>query len=119
VKGMGIEEVLTAPQSPWQNPFVERLIGSIRARVPESRDRAGRATPPPSPDPLFRLLPSGTVLPDLAWGILVEAGAGRRDIDRSSAYLYTEMSWQGRIGRWARQTDSREVIAPCRALSSE
>jgi hypothetical protein len=30
VKGMRIEEVLTAPQSPWQNPFVERLIGSIR-----------------------------------------------------------------------------------------
>ena len=30
VKGMGIEEVLTAPQSPWQNPYVERLIGSIR-----------------------------------------------------------------------------------------
>src|SRR2546427_656700 len=30
VKGMQIEEVITAPQSPWQNPFVERLIGSIR-----------------------------------------------------------------------------------------
>ena len=30
VKGMEIREVLTAPQSPWQNPFVERLIGSIR-----------------------------------------------------------------------------------------
>ena len=30
LKGMGIAEVLTAPQSPWQNPFVERLIGSIR-----------------------------------------------------------------------------------------
>jgi transposase InsO family protein len=27
---MGIEEVLTAPRSPWQNPYVERLIGSIR-----------------------------------------------------------------------------------------
>jgi len=25
-----IEEVLTAPQSPWQNPYAERLIGSIR-----------------------------------------------------------------------------------------
>jgi transposase InsO family protein len=25
-----IKEVLTAPQSPWQNPYVERLIGSIR-----------------------------------------------------------------------------------------
>jgi putative transposase len=30
VEAMGIEEVLTAPRSPWQNPFVERLIGSIR-----------------------------------------------------------------------------------------
>ncbi len=30
VRGMGIEEVLIAPRSPWQNPFVERLIGSIR-----------------------------------------------------------------------------------------
>jgi putative transposase len=30
VKGMGIGEVLTAPRSPWQNPFAERLIGSIR-----------------------------------------------------------------------------------------
>ena len=28
--GMGIEEVLTAPHSPWQNPFAERLIGSVR-----------------------------------------------------------------------------------------
>jgi putative transposase len=27
---MGIEEVMTAFRSPWQNPFVERLIGSIR-----------------------------------------------------------------------------------------
>ena len=27
---LGIREVLTAPQSPWQNACVERLIGSIR-----------------------------------------------------------------------------------------
>jgi putative transposase len=27
---LGIREVLTAPMSPWQNPYVERLIGSIR-----------------------------------------------------------------------------------------
>jgi putative transposase len=27
---LGIREVLTAPKSPWQNPYVERLIGSIR-----------------------------------------------------------------------------------------
>jgi len=30
VKGMQIDEVLTAPHSPWQNSFAERLIGSIR-----------------------------------------------------------------------------------------
>ncbi|MGH7417290.1 MAG: integrase core domain-containing protein, partial [Candidatus Rokuibacteriota bacterium] len=30
VKGMRIDEVLTTPHSPWQNPFVERLIGSVR-----------------------------------------------------------------------------------------
>ena len=30
IKGMRIDEVLTTPQSPWQNPFVERLIGSVR-----------------------------------------------------------------------------------------
>ena len=27
---MNIEEVLTAPRSPWQNAYAERLIGSIR-----------------------------------------------------------------------------------------
>lgn len=30
VQNMRIEEVKTAPRSPWQNPYVERLIGSIR-----------------------------------------------------------------------------------------
>jgi len=29
VKGMGIQEVTIAPCSPWQNPFAERLVGSI------------------------------------------------------------------------------------------
>ena len=27
---MGIEEVVTAPHAPWQNPFVERFVGSAR-----------------------------------------------------------------------------------------
>ena len=30
VKGLLIEEVITAARSPWQNPYAERLIGSIR-----------------------------------------------------------------------------------------
>jgi putative transposase len=30
VEAMGITEVITAPRSPWQNAYVERVIGSIR-----------------------------------------------------------------------------------------
>ncbi len=30
VAGMDIKEVLIAPRSPWQNPYVERVIGSVR-----------------------------------------------------------------------------------------
>jgi hypothetical protein len=30
VNGMGVEEVVTAPRAPWQNPYAERIIGSIR-----------------------------------------------------------------------------------------
>jgi putative transposase len=30
VQGMGIGDVKTAPRSPWQNPYVERLIGTLR-----------------------------------------------------------------------------------------
>jgi putative transposase len=30
IHAMGIEQILSAPRSPWQNPFVERLIGTLR-----------------------------------------------------------------------------------------
>ena len=30
VEGMGIEQILIAPRSPWQNGYVERVIGSVR-----------------------------------------------------------------------------------------
>jgi len=30
VKMLGIEELVSAPKSPWQNPFVERVIGTLR-----------------------------------------------------------------------------------------
>jgi transposase InsO family protein len=33
IRNLNIEEVVTAPQSPWQNPFVERVIGSIRREL--------------------------------------------------------------------------------------
>jgi transposase InsO family protein len=31
---MGIRQVITAPRAPWQNPFAERVIGSIRRVAP-------------------------------------------------------------------------------------
>jgi transposase InsO family protein len=30
VRAMGVEQVLTAPRSPWQNPYCERVIGTLR-----------------------------------------------------------------------------------------
>jgi transposase InsO family protein len=30
MRALGIEQVLTAPQSPWQNPYCERVIGTLR-----------------------------------------------------------------------------------------
>ena len=30
VRAMGIGQVLTAPRSPWQNPYCERVIGTLR-----------------------------------------------------------------------------------------
>jgi putative transposase len=33
VKALGIEEVISAPRSPWQNPFAERVVGTLRREL--------------------------------------------------------------------------------------
>jgi transposase InsO family protein len=33
LKSLGIEELVIAPRSPWQNPYVERVIGTIRREL--------------------------------------------------------------------------------------
>ena len=38
LEAMEIDEVLTAPQSPWQNPYVDRLIGSMRRECVDRRE---------------------------------------------------------------------------------
>ena len=55
IKATGIEEVVTAPRSPWQNPFVERMIG--QAGMPRPPDRHRRATPTAHSRIVLRLLP--------------------------------------------------------------
>ena len=37
IEHLRIEEVVSAPRSPWQNPFVERLIGSVRRECLDHR----------------------------------------------------------------------------------
>jgi transposase InsO family protein len=54
IKHMGIEEVVLAYRAPWQSPYVERLIGSIRR---ECLDHTIRSPPVPDPDELLRVLP--------------------------------------------------------------
>ena len=33
MKSLSIEEIVTAPASPWQNAYVERVIGSLRREL--------------------------------------------------------------------------------------
>ena len=33
IKGLGIEEVVTAPRSPWQNPFCEPVPGELPIKL--------------------------------------------------------------------------------------
>jgi len=33
VRNLGIKEVLTAARSPWQSPYVERVIGTLRREL--------------------------------------------------------------------------------------
>ncbi len=40
IKAMEVEEVVTAPRSPWQNPFVERMMGCAAAREAPSDENA-------------------------------------------------------------------------------
>jgi putative transposase len=50
--GMGIGDVIFAPARPWQNPYVERLIGSIRRECLDqwssSTRRISDASSPPT-----------------------------------------------------------------------
>lgn len=39
VEGLGIDEVVIAARSPWQNPYAERMIGTLRHPLKPPRDR--------------------------------------------------------------------------------
>ena len=63
---MGIREVLIAPRAPWQNPFVERVIGSIRRECLDHFLILNERPSPPAPARLRRLLQPCFMVPHLA-----------------------------------------------------
>ena len=57
VAAMGIAEVVSAPASPWQNPYVERVIGYHPPGVPGSRRGLARCAPTTRAPVLSSVLP--------------------------------------------------------------
>ena len=60
VRNLGIEQVRTAPRSPWQNRYAERVRRYPAARAARSRGGARRASPPPFGPSARQLLQRGS-----------------------------------------------------------
>jgi transposase InsO family protein len=56
IQSLSIGEVLSAPASPWQRAYVERLIGSIRRDCLDHLGRAGRRASAKDLEKLFGVL---------------------------------------------------------------
>ena len=56
VKAMGIKQVLSAPRSPWQRAYVERMIGTIRRECLDHLYCVQRSQPVPASSGVHRLL---------------------------------------------------------------
>jgi transposase InsO family protein len=93
VADLGLTEVRTAPRSPWHNPFVERVIGSIRRECLDDVNRGQRAGSPTHPPQLRRVLTIGRVrtwrsrrtLPSCGRSMPLDVGSSR--YPRSVAYI--------------------------------
>jgi transposase InsO family protein len=102
-KGMGIHEVLTAPRSPWQNAYAERVIGSIRrecldhvivvneiglsrilkqdlAYYHESRTHLSLSKDSQQPRPIARPMSGGVVAIPQVGGLHLATTVGRRSL---------------------------------------
>jgi transposase InsO family protein len=108
LRDMGITEVLAAPQSPWQNPFAERLVGSIRHECVDHVIALGEKHLRANPAKLFRLLPAFANSPIFSQGYTDNpgrAGAGsRRDRgDPSGRWAAPSLRAACCVTRWQRE----------------
>src|SRR4030095_11160164 len=85
IASLYMEEVLTAPQSPWQNPYVERLIGYTERLLQPFRDSQRRASQE-NAHFVFRLLPR----------IQDPFGAGQAMPVSPTGWRVPERSWRAR-----------------------
>ena len=53
VESLGIKHVLISARSPWQNPYVERVVGSIRRSSPHAVPPCAAVCPPIPSTPVF------------------------------------------------------------------
>ena len=91
-KDPGMEEMITAPRSPWQNPYVERLIGSVRRECLDHvivwNERSLRRT-------LRSYLPT-TSAPELTWRwprtLRSQESSRSQNVGASSRFLSLEDS---------------------------
>jgi transposase InsO family protein len=63
LRALGIRDRPTAPRSPWQNAYVERLIGSIRRESTDQGDCARRDASSSDRDDVCQLLQRGSPAP--------------------------------------------------------
>ena len=63
VKAMGIKQVLSAPRSPWQRAYVERVIGTIRRECLDHMVVFNESQSVPAPSGVRRLLSSDSHAP--------------------------------------------------------
>jgi hypothetical protein len=129
---MPIHEVLTAARSPWQNPFAERLIGSIRR---ECLDHAlvlserhlrrivtdyvtyfNQARPHQG---IHQRIPCAPHLPDYPDGEIVGVpvlGGLHHDYQRQAAWLLINSSWCGSAISWSQHHQCTH-LEPLRKVS--
>jgi hypothetical protein len=57
MKALEIQEVVIPPHSPWQSPYVERVIGTLRCECLDHCRHHGRSSSPAHSAQVFGLLP--------------------------------------------------------------
>ena len=87
VKAMGIKQVLSAPRSPWQRAYVERVIGTIRRECLDHMIVFNETQSVPAPSGVRRLLQLRFILPHLSMLLKSRGWFGLRAVPRQNGLV--------------------------------